>query len=91
MDKFKKWLRTPHGAKVYQLFSGFARQWYEAGHSKCGASLIGNRLRWEMHIGEFNGYKIPNDYLPMLARQLVVDAPEFDGMFSFHGVTAPAT
>lgn len=86
MDRFDKWLTTPHGAKVYELFGGFARQWYEAGHAKCGSALIGNRLRWEMSVGEYNGYKIPNDFLPMLARKLVVDAPEFDGMFSFHGV-----
>jgi hypothetical protein len=93
IDRFKKWLGTPHGAKVYELFTGFARQWSEAGHSKCGSALIGNRIRWEMNIGEFNGYKIPNDFLPMLARQLVVDDPAFHGMFSFHGVNAesPAT
>jgi hypothetical protein len=86
VDQFRAWLAKPPGQRVYQLFSGFARQWWEAGHTKCGASLIGNRIRWEMQVEGFDGYKVPNNYLPMLARQLTVDQPELDGLFNFHGV-----
>jgi hypothetical protein len=41
----------------------------DAGHDRCGANLNGNRIRWEMSVGEYVGYKVSNDFLPMLARQ----------------------
>ena len=36
--------------QVYGLFRKFAKTWKDAGHDKCSASLIVNRLRWEMSI-----------------------------------------
>lgn len=89
MDRFTKWLNSPHGNEVYELFAKFAREWLKGGHEKCGASLLGNRIRWEMAIdADFAGRKVPNDYLPMLARQLVVDDSAFTDFFNFHGTNA---
>jgi len=83
--KFNNWINTPHGREVYGLFKRFAAMWKQAGHAKCSASLITNRLRWECAIrASYQGYKITNDYSPMLARQLVQDDPSYTGFFSFH-------
>ena len=84
MDRFQDWLQTRHGVRVYYLFTGFACQWRDNGQSKCGANLIGNRIRWEMQVDGGREYKVPNDYLPMMARQLVVDDATFTGFFNFH-------
>jgi hypothetical protein len=82
--KFKKWLNTPHGRNVYGMFKKFSEVYRSAGHDHCGANLVGNRVRWETDVGDYTGFKINNDFLPMLARQLVVDDPTFDGFFNFH-------
>ena len=67
-DRFQKWLTTKHGQTVYALFRKFSEMYSNAGHDRCGANLIGNRIRWEMSVGEYVGYKVSNDFLPMLAR-----------------------
>jgi len=85
MQKFQSWLQTPHGRQVYKLFRQFAGAWRDAGHDKCGASLIVNRLRWETGIdGRYQGFKISNDHGPMLARQLATDDPSYAPFFTFH-------
>jgi hypothetical protein len=82
MDRYRKWLNTPHGREVYGLFKQFATKWKEAGNDKCSASLILNRLRWETGIkGRYCGFKVSNDHGPLLARQLIQDNPEFAGFF----------
>jgi hypothetical protein len=45
----------------------------DAGHQRCKANLIGNRIRWKMSVGEYVGYKVSNDFLAMLARQMVIE------------------
>jgi len=83
--KFHNWINTPHGREVYTLFRKFAATWKQAGHDKCSASLITNRLRWECAItAKYQGYRITNDFSPMMARQLVQDDPSYGGFFSFH-------
>jgi hypothetical protein len=47
-DRFIKWLGTKHGQTVYTLFKRFSQMYRNAGHDRCGANLIGNRIRWEM-------------------------------------------
>jgi hypothetical protein len=90
-QKFQRWLLTPHGREVYGLFRTFAQKWRAAGHDRCGSDLIINRLRWEVGLkAKYQGYKISNDYSPMLARQLVHDDPSFDGFFVFHDCPAPS-
>jgi hypothetical protein len=85
IKRFNRWMNTPHGRQVFDMFKRFASTWREAGHDRCSASLITNRLRWECAVtAKYQGYKITNDYSPMMARQLVQDDPTFDGFFSFH-------
>jgi hypothetical protein len=61
-----------------------ARVYRDAGHDRCGANLIGNRIRWEMSVGEYVGYRVSNDFLPMLARQMVIEQPAYATFFTFH-------
>lgn len=83
-DTFKKWLATKHGQTIYTLFRQFSETYRNAGHARCGANLIGNRIRWEMSVGEYVGFKVSNDFLPMLARQMVIDQPDYGDFFTFH-------
>lgn len=83
-DRFQKWINTKHGQTVYALFRKFSEMYRNAGHDRCGANLIGNRIRWEMSVGEYVGYKVSNDFLPMLARQMVIDQPDYGDFFTFH-------
>jgi hypothetical protein len=83
-NTFKTWLATKHGQTVYTLFRQFSETYRNAGHARCGANLIGNRIRWEMSVGEYIGFKVSNDYLPMLARQMVLDQPDYADFFTFH-------
>lgn len=83
--KFQQWLGTPHGKQVYNLFRKFALTWKKAGHDKCAGSLIVNRIRWEMAVtANWQGFKVTNNFAPMMARQLVLDDPAYDGFFNFH-------
>jgi hypothetical protein len=83
-NTFKTWLATKHGQTVYALFRQFSETYRNAGHARCGANLIGNRIRWEMSVGEYVGFKVSNDFLPMLARQMVIDQPDYADFFNFH-------
>lgn len=83
-NTFKTWLATKHGQTVYALFRQFSETYRNAGHARCGANLIGNRIRWEMSVGEYVGFKVSNDFLPMLARQMVIDQPDYADFFTFH-------
>jgi len=87
-NRFKKWLATSHGQTVYTLFRQFSEAYRNAGHDRCGANLIGNRIRWEMSVGEYVGYKVSNDFLPMMARQMVLDEPTYADFFTFHDEAA---
>jgi hypothetical protein len=37
-----------------------------------------------MSVGEYVGHKVSNDFLPMLARQMVIDQPDYATFFTFH-------
>jgi hypothetical protein len=83
-NRFKKWMDTPHGQNVYRMFRKFSHDYRNAGHEHGGANCVGNRVRWEVSVGEYKGFKISNDFLPMLGRQLVIDDTSFEGFFRFH-------
>jgi hypothetical protein len=83
-NRFQTWLNTRHGQTVYSLFRKFSDMYRNAGHDRCGANLVGNRIRWEMSVGEYVGFKVSNDFLPMMARQMVIDQPDYATFFTFH-------
>lgn len=72
---------SPH---VYDEFVRLATQYKAAGRNKCSASLLGNVIRWNTDIGEIQGeYKVSNNWLPMMARELSVNDSSFKHFFSF--------
>ena len=77
LNKFDRWISK--NPLIYRLFVRFAEQYRSTGSDRCSAALIGNRIRWEVAVktsGE-DGFKISNDYFPLLARKLAVDDPSF--------------
>lgn len=83
--EFTRWLNTEHGKKVYRMFCRLARERRDAGKLRCGAAAIVNRLRWDLEVdSKWCGFKVDNNYAPMMARQLVIDDPSFAGFFTFH-------
>lgn len=83
-NAFKTWLATKHGQTIYTLFRQFSETYRNAGHARCGASLIGNRIRWEISVGEYLGFKVSNDFLPMLASQIVLDRRDYGDFSTLH-------
>ena len=88
--KYKRWMKR--NPLVYKMFVKYANQYRDAGYDQCSASLIGGRIRWECAIKTVgNPYKICNDWLPMMARQLALENATFGTFFSFraaNGLTA---
>lgn len=84
-SKFQTWLRTKHGQAIYGMFKNFSTIYKTAGHEKTGANLIGQRVRWETQTNtEYIGFKVSNDWFPMMARQLVEEDATFKDFFNFH-------
>ena len=72
---------NPH---VYDAFVCLARRYREAGRTACSAVLLGNVIRWHTDIAELEGdFKLCNDWLPMMARELVVADSSFKDFFAF--------
>ena len=90
MERFNVWSKRNPG--VYKLFVRYATEYRKAGYDRCSASLIGNRIRWECAVRTTGSdFKIPNDYLPMMARRLALQDGTFAAFFSFHGLTGEGT
>jgi hypothetical protein len=71
--------------RVYMLFSIFALQLLQRGHTKIGAKMIMERVRWECFTGskDMHGYKINNDFIAHYARLFVDEFPQHKECFEF--------
>jgi hypothetical protein len=72
--------------QVYLLFEKFAFQLIAAGHTKLGAKMILERIRWEISIGgvkDDDGFKINNNYTAYYSRQFVKNNPAYEDYFEF--------
>ena len=79
--RFEKFDRE--NPRVYELYRRFAQQLREH-RSRCGISLITERIRWEVAIttnDETQDFKISNDYRSRYARKLMAEVPELRGFF----------
>ncbi len=82
-DKLKQFIdyvksRPEH----YKLFRELAQKYRNAGKKRCGASLIGNVLRYELGVRHADDdFKINNNWLPLLARLLLYKDPSVQGFF----------
>jgi hypothetical protein len=87
-SKFQQWLGTHSGGEIYRLFRQYASMYLKAGRSdtQIGAALVANRVRWETAtVIDYANHKVPNDFIPMMARQLELDEPAtFGGFFTSH-------
>lgn len=69
--------------QVFDAFVTLAKQYRDAGRTKCSAALIGNVIRWHTAIGEIKGdYRISNNWLPFMARELIVQDSSFTNFFT---------
>jgi hypothetical protein len=79
-QKFELYDRmNPH---VYQLFRRFAFEAIEAGKTVLSASLICERIRWEVEIVTCGDqFKINNNYRAFYSRKFMQAYPGYAGIF----------
>ena len=79
-EKFHK-----ENPRVYMLFKVFALQLLQRGHTRIGAKMVMERVRWEFETGskDTRGYKINNDFIAHYARLFVREFPEHEECFEF--------
>jgi hypothetical protein len=74
--------------KVYELFEKFTMQLIYKGHSKLGAKMIIERIRWEMatESKDEKGFKINNNYTCYYSRLFIKKNPRHSKVFDFREV-----
>ena len=83
--RFEKWKKFhKENPAVFQLFTRFAIQAYDAGRDHFGAHAIGERIRWFTAV-ETRGhdYKLNDHHLPYYARLLAGTDERFEEFFEF--------
>lgn len=80
-EKFIKY--HENNPNVYRLFIGFAHELIAAGRKKLSASLIIERIRWEVNVQTVSddNFKITNNHTAFYARKFMNDFPEYVGYF----------
>lgn len=70
--------------RVWQLFKRFAFEAIEASRTRLSASLIAERIRWEVSVATFGEpFKINNNYRAFYARKFEEHFPQHAGKFAF--------
>ena len=75
--------------KVYELFEKFTLQLIYNGHTRLGAKMIIERIRWEMATDgskDAKGFKINNNYTCFYSRLFVRKNPKHSKIFEFREV-----
>lgn len=75
--RYREWLATPAGQKVFALFERFALQMLDHGR-RFGIALIAERVRWEIRTTwavDESGWKINNSWRAYLSRSLIERYP----------------
>lgn len=69
--------------KVYELFKAFALDLIRKGHTRIGARMIIERIRWEFATGSKDdmGFKINNDFICHYARLFINEHKEYAEYF----------
>ena len=68
--------------RVYELFVRFARILLANGHSRAGAKLIFERMRWELMLETTDrDFKLNNNYTAYYARMAMQIEPDLAGFF----------
>lgn len=80
-EKFNKF--DNENPKVYEMFVHFACELISAGYKKLSASLITERIRWEVKLATVSDdqFKINNNHRAFYARKFMLDFPEYNEYF----------
>lgn len=80
-EKFSEFDKANPG--VYFLFKRFANELINAGRKKISASLIIERIRWEVTISTISDdqFKVSNNHTAFYARKFMNDFPEHGEIF----------
>lgn len=70
--------------QIYELFKRFSLEAIKAGRRKLSASLITERIRWEVFVvvDTDDEFKINNNWRSFYARKFMNEFPEYDGVFA---------
>lgn len=82
--KFNAWLDTPNGGEVMNAFIRVSLSLKNHhGFKQSGANFVRERIRWQFAIEskDDRGFKICNDWTPLLARYAEEKVPELIGFF----------
>jgi hypothetical protein len=79
MERYESW--KAENQDVYGEFIYMARRLKAQGRKRCSARHLIEVIRWRKGDGKTEEFKINSDYVPIMARELVENFPEFDGFF----------
>lgn len=81
-EKFAKFDAENPG--IYFLFKRFANDMIKVGRKKLSASLITERIRWEVNINTVSDdiFKLSNNHRAFYARKFMGDYPEHGEIFN---------
>lgn len=87
-EKFSEYDAANPG--IYYLFKRFANDLINAGRKALSASLIIERIRWEVNISteSYDQFKVSNNHTAFYARKFMNDFPEHGEIFRTREQTA---
>ena len=69
--------------EVYKRLVVLTRQAKARGRNKIGIGMLFEVIRWEQYLAtKGDDYKMNNNYRSRYARKLMIEYPEFEGMFN---------
>ena len=78
-QKAERWtIENPRGWSAFKKYALEARQ---AGHDRIAIAMVRERVRWECYFVKREQFKISNSYSPILARMLMEQEPQLEGLF----------
>lgn len=73
--RYREWLASDAGRKVFPLFERFALQMLDR-RRRFGFRLIAERVRWEVKTTwEYEDFKLNDHYTPFIARDMIAKYP----------------
>ena len=79
VKRYRNWLSG--NTQAFPLFEKLANDIRNAGHTRYSAWSIAAVMRWHSDLEQTESFKINNDYIALLVRDLVEIDPSFKGFF----------
>ena len=80
LSDFNKWAETPNGRQVISACTQIAFE-LKAQGKKRGINAIAEDVRYSGVDHDDEGYRVCNNWKPLMARKIMKDNPELDGYF----------